>query len=56
MSDEQKRKADSDRRARERRCAPNLPNLSVGDFNITPKSWDRVKKENEVMLIGVSDN
>jgi hypothetical protein len=30
--------------------------LSVGDIKIKEKSFDKFKKENEVFIVGISDN
>ena len=37
-------------------CAPTLPNLSVGDFNLTQASFDKFKQENEIFVLGISDS
>ncbi len=41
---------------RDRNCNPNLPNLSVGDVNLTANNFEEFKKNNEVFILGVSDN
>ena len=41
--EEEERRSEQEEKARERNCNPDLPNLSVGDFNITPTNFDRVK-------------
>ena len=33
-----------------------MPNLSVGDLNLTVRNFDKFKAENEVFILGVSDN
>jgi len=53
--EEEQRNEERGKLARERNCDPKLPNLSVGDFNITIENFDQVKKDNEVMVIGMSD-
>eukprot|EP00347_Sterkiella_histriomuscorum_P004030 403362013 len=53
---EDQQKSESERRARDRNCAPNLPHLSVGDVNLTAKNYEKFKRENEVFILGISDN
>jgi len=43
-------------RAKDKNCNPKLPNLSVGDVNITGDTFEWFKKENEVFVLGISDN
>ena len=37
-------------------CDPSLPNLIVGDVNLTDKNIDAFKKQNPVFIIGMSDS
>ena len=43
-------------RARDKNCNPRLPNLSVGDVNLTAKNFEEFKKQHDVFILGVSDN
>jgi len=37
-------------------CDPDLPNLSVSDFNLTDKSYANFKKKNSLFILGMSDS
>jgi hypothetical protein len=52
---EEERRDHLENKARERNCNPDTPNLSVGDMNITANNFDKIKKENEVFILGISD-
>jgi len=32
-----------------------MPNLSIGDVNLTQATFDQFKRDNEVFLLGISD-
>lgn len=36
-------------------CHPDLPNLSVGDLNLTDDNFEKFKSENELFILGLSD-
>ena len=37
-------------------CHPGVPNLSVGDVNLTAANFDKFKQDNEVFILGISDS
>ena len=43
-------------RFKKQNCAPNLPNLSVGDFNLTQATFEKFKQDNEIFVLGISDS
>ena len=61
--DEEEAKMDPEQAERERKrkqmidfkCNPDLPNLSVGDVNLTDANFEQFKKDNDVFIIGISD-
>ena len=40
----------------EGKCNAELPNLSVGDFNITNGNYLQFKKQNKLFVLGISDS
>ena len=38
------------------RCHPDMPNLSVGDVNLTEANFEKFKKENELFILAISDS
>ena len=40
----------------EGKCNEELPNLSVGDFNITNGNYVQFKKQNKLFVLGISDS
>ncbi len=46
---------DRQQKARDRNCNPDLPNLSVGDVNLTHANFNTFKKANNIYILGVSD-
>jgi hypothetical protein len=43
-------------RFKKQNCSPNLPNLSVGDFNLTQATFEKFKQDNEIFVLGISDS
>jgi len=44
-------------RFKKQNCAPSLPNLSVGDGNLTSaEELEAFKRDNEVFVLGISDS
>ena len=37
------------------KCNKDLPNLSVGDVNLTYENYEKFKKSNNLFVLGVSD-
>ncbi|CDW87719.1 UNKNOWN [Stylonychia lemnae] len=56
LTPEERQKHLQQKKARDRNCSPDLPHLSVGDVNLTAKNFEKFKQENEVFLLGISDN
>lgn len=37
-------------------CDPDMPNLAVGDMNLTDKNYAQFKKKNPMFVLGMSDS
>lgn len=36
-------------------CNPDLPNLSVGDYNLTTSNFYKYKEKHQLFILGISD-